>query len=116
MQDQQTAYQPGTDQNQGIVGQMARAEQQTTFDQTQSGVAQNEGLSPSAMLPSPDPDLTQPVGEGILDSSGTETDGDPDDEDIVSAGVNDDMLTETDVEAHDIDVEGDENDRTIDDL
>jgi hypothetical protein len=95
------AYQPGVDQNQGVVGTMARAEQTATLDPETIGASQEEGLSPNAsinaMLPSPEPDIT----DAEADTSG---------------GMNDDLLVEKALEAGEIDVEGDENDRDIDGL
>ncbi len=47
MESQTEHYQPGTDQNQGVVGEMARNEQVSTLDPAEVGVSQEPRLDPN---------------------------------------------------------------------
>ena len=85
MENQTVAYNPADDENQGVVTTMVRNEG--------PGESQDDSLSPSAMLPGPDPDLTEQLND--------------DDADEADA-TNEDLLDEEGVGEHDIDVEGDE--------
>lgn len=48
MESQEDTYQPGVDQNQGIVGELARNEQTGTLDPAMTGVAQEPQFDPNA--------------------------------------------------------------------
>ncbi len=48
MESQEDTYQPGVDQNQGVVGEMARNEQAGTLDPVTIGVSQEPQLDPNA--------------------------------------------------------------------
>lgn len=86
MEPNNAAYQPGTDQNQGVVGTMARAEQTNTLDPAEVGAAQEPRTSPNA--------VTRAESD-MLDMAGEATNADMLDEEAVANG--------------DVDVNGDDS-------
>ncbi len=83
MESQEDNYQPGVDQNQGIVGEMARNEQSGTLDPATVGVSQEPQLDPNAVT----------NAEAARQELGADAD-------------NEDAATEEAVEDEDITVEG----------
>lgn len=83
MESQEDNYQPGTDQNQGVVGQMARAEQNGPFDPMENGASQAARFDPNA----------------ITNEEATR-------EELGADATNDDMLAEEAIENGDVTVEG----------
>ena len=83
MESQTNDYQPGTDQNQGILGEMARNEQTGTLDPATAGVSQEPRLDPNAVT----------NAEAARQELGADAD-------------NDDAATEKAVENGDVTIEG----------
>lgn len=83
MESQEDNYQPGTDQNQGVVGQMARAEQNGPFDPMENGASQADQFD-----------------------SNDNTNEEAARQELGADATNDDMLTEEAIEDGDITVEG----------